>query len=84
MRKTTSSNQIFIDPVCCMKVDSGDRSLMFTHKLRTYYFCAETCRNAFAADPDKYLNPKTKRKGLWGRYLERLERVTGGKPLKCH
>ena len=52
MRKTATSNQIFIDPVCSMKVDPGDKNLMFTNKLRTYYFCAETCRKAFAADPD--------------------------------
>ena len=84
MKKTATPNQIFIDLVCCMEVHSGDQNPKFSHKLRTYYFCDEACRNAFAADPEKYLNPKTKRKGLWGRYLERLEKATGGKSLNCH
>jgi YHS domain-containing protein len=84
MRKTAASNQIFIDPVCRMKVDSGDKSLMFTHKLRTYYFCAESCRKAFIEDPEKYLDPKlTQRKGWWDRYLERLNKTTGDKTTTC-
>ena len=85
MKKKTVSTDIFIDPVCFMKVDSGNKGLMFTHQMRTYYFCAESCRKAFKGNPDKYLSTKSpKRKGLWGRYLERLNKTTGGKSLHCH
>jgi len=85
MKKETVSPEIFIDPVCLMKVDSGNKDLMFTHQMRTYYFCAESCRKAFEGNPDKYLSKKSpKRKGLWGRYLERLNKATGGKPPHCH
>ena len=85
MKESTTPNQIFIDPVCYMKVSPGNANLMFTHKMRTYYFCAKACRKAFEANPDKYLesNPK-KRKGWWGRYLNRLEKATGGQAQKCH
>ncbi len=84
MNKTSNNNQVFIDPVCCMKVSKKDNDLSYMYKFRTYYFCAEGCRKSFERDPDQYLNQKPKRKGLWGRYLERLEKTTGGKSLNCH
>jgi YHS domain-containing protein len=84
MEKSTSLKQIFIDPVCFMKVAPDKKALSFTHKMRTYYFCAEGCRTTFRENPEKYLEPKTtKRKGWWGRYLDRLNKVTGGKPPEC-
>jgi YHS domain-containing protein len=74
-----------VDPVCGMKVDPTRTHLLVTHEGCTYYFCAESCRKAFEANPKKYLKRKhPKRKGLWGRYLERLEKATGGKSLECH
>ena len=48
---------------------------------QAYYFCAEGCRETFVKHPKKYLEPK--KKGMWGRYLERLEKATGGKAMKC-
>jgi YHS domain-containing protein len=85
MEKSTSSKQIFIDPVCFLKVAPDKKDFMFTHKMRTYYFCAESCLKSFEADPEKYLESiPIKRKGWWSRYLDRLNRATGGKPPKCH
>ncbi len=85
MKKTIRSPEIFIDPVCMMQVASGNKNLMFSHQMRTYYFCAEACRKAFKKNPEKYLKLKVpKRKGLWGRYLERLNKATGGKAPQCH
>jgi YHS domain-containing protein len=81
---TQNSIQHFIDPVCHMKVagDSKVQPLEFGSDI--YHFCAESCRKAFMADPEKYLKSKpAKRKGLWGRYLERLNKATGGKPPSC-
>ncbi|MFH2218453.1 MAG: YHS domain-containing protein [Pseudomonadota bacterium] len=84
MRKTTPTADIFIDPVCLMNVDPGKKNLSFTHRMRTYHFCAEACCKAFEANPEKYLEQKpSKRKGWWGRYLERLNKATGGRPPKC-
>jgi YHS domain-containing protein len=85
MKKETVSPEIFIDPVCLMKVPSSKKDLMFTYQMRTYYFCAESCRRAFELNPYKYLAQKSpKRKGWWGRYLDRLNKATGGKPPCCH
>lgn len=74
----------FIDPVCHMKV-ADTKIPPFTFGANTYFFCAESCRNAFISDPAKYLETKAaKRKGLWRRYLDRLNKSTGGKPPCCH
>ena len=45
------------DPVCGMQVDPA--TSQHRHELggTTYHFCSGRCRDRFAADPDKYLNP---------------------------
>jgi YHS domain-containing protein len=74
-----------IDPVCGMEVVLGSTDIITTIDERRYYFCAEGCRKAFEQNPKKFLEPKpAKRKGPWGRYLDRLQKCTGGKGMKCH
>lgn len=74
------------DPVCHMTVSGRNDILPVTLGDRTYYFCAQACRDAFVSDPEKYLKgQQPKKKGIWGRYLERLTKATGGKtPPCCH
>ena len=73
MQKTDIPNDIFIDPVCWMKVPSGRTNPMASYLMRTYYFCSEGCRKAFEADPNRYLEPKSPwRKGWLKRYLNRF------------
>ncbi len=46
------------DPVCGMKVDVKKAAATFEFEGTTYYFCALSCRDRFAANPPKYLaNP---------------------------
>jgi len=74
-----------IDPVCGMVVDQQNSPLMFKYNDCLFYFCAESCRINFEKNPQKYLADKTdKPKGFWKRYLERLNKATGGKPPQCH
>ncbi len=74
-----------IDPVCGMTVVAAQTDILTIVKGQRYYFCAEDCRNAFEKNPQKFLEPKpAKRKGLWGRYMDRLQKATGGKAQKCH
>ena len=47
-----------IDPVCGMKVDPTTRKHVFEHDHHTYHFCSAGCRTKFAADPQRYLDPK--------------------------
>ena len=75
----------YIDPVCQMKVAKKSKVPAFTFGADTYYFCAEACRKAFMTNPHKYLGAKApKKKGMWAKYLDRLNKATGGKPPCCH
>lgn len=82
---TLNTTHDFIDPVCHMKVAGDGNVPSYAFQSDTYHFCADACRKAFMANPEKYLKTKpAKPKGLWGRYLDRLNKATGGKPPCCH
>jgi Cu+-exporting ATPase len=73
------------DPVCEMKLDPNNTRLVSTREGNKYYFCSEGCRKAFNEHPRKFLGNKTSRPiGIWGRYLARLEKISGGRPMRCH
>ena len=81
----STNKHLFIDPVCHMKVPKDSKVPSYLFRSNINYFCANTCRDAFIANPDKYLHKNSPRhKGLWGRYLDQLNKVTGGKPPRCH
>ncbi len=48
------------DPVCGMNVDPATAKHRHEHEGETYYFCCNGCREKFAADPNRYLNPAPK------------------------
>ena len=79
-----------IDPVCGMDVEPGRTKLVSVHKGHSYWFCAESCRRAFEADPNKYMDPKpVKKKGWFGQWLDRMAKTNkkefgGGGPRCCH
>lgn len=66
----TTAPPIFFDPVCGMRVKPDVFHPTVDFKGHKVYFCAETCRDKFLADPHKFLKPK----GWWRRYLDRLSR----------
>ncbi len=43
------------DPVCGMTVDPEEAAATATHDGTTYHFCANGCRDAFVADPDRFV-----------------------------
>jgi YHS domain-containing protein len=43
-----------VDPVCGMRIESEEAAGTADHEGKTYYFCSQTCRDAFAADPSAY------------------------------
>jgi len=71
-----------IDPVCGMFVDPATAAAKTYHNGIQIYFCAHRCKKAFEAEPNNYAVKK--RKGFWQRYLDRLNRATGGQPPACH
>jgi YHS domain-containing protein len=72
----------FIDPVCGMPVNPATAPATTCYNGMRLYFCAEACKKAFAAEPQKF--SVSKRKGFWRRYLDRLNKATGGRPPACH
>ena len=62
-----------VDPVCGMTVKKTDKAaIRKMYKGRTYYFCAQGCRDVFDTDPEKYLGRATeppKNKSLWAKLL---------------
>src|SRR5271165_1050759 len=47
------------DPVCGMTVDPVTSRHRSEHNGRTFHFCCAGCRQKFAADPEKYLKPRS-------------------------
>lgn len=47
-----------IDPVCKMEIGEGSTQHKLEYQGNTYYFCSAACRNAFEANPGKYLREK--------------------------
>ena len=45
------------DPVCGMVVSRLTAVAEAEYRRKTYYFCAQLCRDAFLADPLRYLRP---------------------------
>ena len=44
------------DPVCGMDVDPKKAAAQSNYKSQTIYFCAVRCKQAFDANPEKYLS----------------------------
>ena len=42
------------DPVCGMHIESEEAAGTIEYEGKTYYFCSQTCHDAFAADPVSY------------------------------
>lgn len=52
---STSSHAPAVDPVCKMQVDPATAAASLAYQDKTYYFCHPGCREAFAAEPAKYV-----------------------------
>lgn len=60
MKRSTKMNRStpeksYKDPVCGMKVSHTSAIATSTYEGKTYYFCADACKHAFNAMPQKYV-----------------------------
>jgi YHS domain-containing protein len=53
------NDNLAIDLVCGMRVNKALAPARMEYQDRTYYFCVDECRQKFAANPGRYLNPGT-------------------------
>ncbi|HEX3601572.1 MAG TPA: HAD-IC family P-type ATPase, partial [Lacipirellulaceae bacterium] len=50
-------SDVAIDPVCGMNVAKSTAKQTLARDGTTYYFCSKSCREKFAADPERFLHP---------------------------
>jgi YHS domain-containing protein len=43
------------DPVCKMTVDENTAAAKSVYKGKTYFFCAEGCKESFEKEPDRFV-----------------------------
>lgn len=43
-----------IDPVCGMEIEQSEAAATIEYEGTTYCFCSQSCRDQFAADPERY------------------------------
>ena len=53
--KQQSNENSFKDPVCGMEVSRTTAIDEFVYQGKAYYFCSGACREAFEAEPEKYI-----------------------------
>ena len=53
--RSSETEQNFKDPVCGMEVSHNTAIDTYEYQGKTYYFCSGACREAFEADPAKYI-----------------------------
>ncbi len=56
-KRQREQEQDYRDPVCGMQISRMSAIEEYEYQGRTYYFCARVCREAFEAEPEKYLRP---------------------------
>lgn len=47
------------DPVCGMEFDSSQAEAQTSYKGQAYYFCSESCRQAFDENPEEFVGNTT-------------------------
>ena len=73
-----------IDPVCGRTVDTRQAPFTAQSGDGRRYFCSDNCRRRFTAPDEHAAAPASqKKRGFWARYLERLNKTTGGKTPPC-
>ena len=71
-----------LDPVCGMTIDPADAVGHTEYRGRTYYFCAQSCLDAFVADPEQYLDPQFSAQLMSETTSETVDDELAGVPAK--
>jgi YHS domain-containing protein len=72
--KADKGSPVYFDLVCWMKVACNPKNLMATYKMRTYFFCSDSCQKAFLLRPETYLEMGSRLgKGGWKLYWKRVK-----------
>lgn len=73
-----------LDPVCGMTVKKAEAKATYEYKGETYYFCNVGCKDAFAKDPEKYLQKAGEAKAVFTCPMHpEVQAAEAGKCPKC-
>ncbi len=73
------------DPVCGKKIDPDRTEHMAVSSAHSYYFCSQRCLERFHQDSERFTRAAHRGlKGIWSRYIDRVQKATDGKPPCCH
>lgn len=50
------------DPVCGMQIDSASAAAQSNYQGQSYYFCTESCKRQFDADPRQFVGAASQTK----------------------
>ena len=76
-----------VDPVCGMTVVKANAKATFDYNGTTYYFCNTSCKDAFAKEPEKYLQAQAKagaQKGQMGQMGGQMGQMGGQMGMMKH
>lgn len=65
-----AESELVRDPVCGMMIEPQDAVSHQEYKGQTYYFCNPSCAKRFAAEPQKFLEPKDQPASAAGQNIE--------------
>ncbi len=65
-----AESELVRDPVCGMMIEPQDAVSHQEYKGQTYYFCNPSCAKRFAAEPQKFLEPKGQSASAAGQNVE--------------
>ena len=55
-KKKAKSDFAHTDPVCGMEVSYNTAPAVVLYENKSYYFCADVCRQTFEENPELYIN----------------------------
>ena len=79
----TKHSKTSVDPMCGRAVDARTTRFVDGTGNRKKYFCSNDCRQRYLLNTPTEPAARARKKGFWGRYLDRLNKTTGGKPPSC-
>ncbi len=83
MKTITTTNQK--DPVCGLKINPQRGGYSTEYEQRLYFFCSRDCLDRFHQDSERFAKAgRWGLKGIWSRYIDRVQKATDGKPPCCH
>ena len=54
--RNSEEDLMVTDPVCKMQIDESTAAGKSEYQGKTYYFCAQSCKTKFDANPQPYAN----------------------------